>query len=88
MAWQTDKKIMNYTSYTAIVFTFHHLSAIMAVFLALLLTGIMYWLFIRRKSHRALVFTLAFIVALLIGASIAESIFQRSPFDFEMVSAG
>lgn len=79
---------MNYTAYTAIIFTFHHVSAALSLALAFIFSALVYWLFIRRKKYWKLSLALTFLASLIVGIMLAEEVFQRRPVTIELVSAG
>ncbi|HXW53623.1 MAG TPA: hypothetical protein VEL47_05925 [Myxococcota bacterium] len=79
---------MNYTAFTAIIFTIHHLSAILSVVFAIILSVLVYWLFIRRRRHQALAVAITFVVSLIIAAALADKLLIQQPFEIEVVSAG
>jgi hypothetical protein len=54
--------------------------------IAVVLTSLMYWLIIKRKSHRLLMVTLTFLVMAVVGGWIAEDLFNRKPLDLEIVN--
>lgn len=79
---------MNYTAYTAVIFTFHHLSALTTVILGSLFGLIIYFLFIRKRHHRLLAFSIIFLMALFLSSFLAEKILHRKPLSIEIVQAG
>jgi Na+/phosphate symporter len=79
---------MNYTAFTALIITFHHMAAITALILALCMSAMVFLLFIKRKKHRRIAILITFLASLIIGAQVAEEIFQRRPLSLEVVQAG
>lgn len=79
---------MNYTSFTALIITFHHMSAMVALILALLVSGILYGVLIRKRKNRFLWLTITFLVASVICAALAEEMFLKAPVSIEIVQAG
>jgi Na+/phosphate symporter len=79
---------MNITSYTAMIITFHHLSATACLILAIIFSGLIYWLFIKRRKNRFLAVILTFLVSIILGATITAKIFHKQPVSFEIVHAG
>lgn len=79
---------MNYTAFTAVIITVHHLAAGVSFFTALILTAIIYGLFIRKRKSRLIAVIITFLVALILGASLAEEMYNRKPLGIEIVNAG
>ncbi len=79
---------MNYTAFTALIVTFHHLAAITALILALCMSAMVFLLFIKRKKYRAIAIFITFVVSLVIGAQLAGEIFEHQAISLEVVQAG
>lgn len=79
---------MNYTAYTAVIFTFHHMSAALTLVLASIFSALVYWLFIKGRKYWHIALALTFFAALFAGAMLSEEVFQRTPISIEVVRAG
>jgi hypothetical protein len=79
---------MNYTSFTAFIITIHHMSAILALIIAMIFSAIIYGVLIRKRKNRVLIMVIIFLVSLIIGTALAEEMLQKQPVSIETVQVG
>lgn len=81
--------MMNYTAYTAVIFTINHLTAAVAIFLALL-SWLLIYAFVLKwiTTSRKLGILFGIVVSLVLGALVATTLFDIKPISIEFVSAG
>ncbi len=79
---------MTYMAFTAFIVTVHHLSTMLALIVAAILSVIAYWFFARGRKHRVLIALVGCLVSFVLGVLFAETLFQRAPLSLEIVQAG
>lgn len=79
---------MNYTAFTAVIFTFHNLSTAAACIFALIFSAIFYGIFLRKTKHRLVFFFLALIVFFIVGLILAGEFFRKNTITVEIIQAG
>jgi TctA family transporter len=79
---------MNSTSVTALIITFHNISAVGALTLALILTLTIFLLFFRKTGRPKTLALVIFAVSFTLGLMLFSKTFKRSPVGVEWVRAG
>jgi uncharacterized protein YybS (DUF2232 family) len=82
------KPAMTYTALTAIVITFHNLSALSAVIITLILSTIIFLLFLRKSRRPFLGLCITIIITSFLSFILAEKFYHKNPVAFELVQAG
>jgi hypothetical protein len=76
---------MSYTAYTAFIITLHDLSALMALIIALILSAILYFIYVRKSTNRVLLLTIIFLASFVLGSYVAQKLLLQTPIKFEIV---
>lgn len=82
------KKAMNLTSLTALILTFHNVAALLMLIIALLISLLSYFIFLRRLPHKGQSLLLVLLLSLVIGWLLSERFFSEKPIKFELVRVG
>ncbi len=76
---------MSYTAYTALIITFHHLSIVLCLIIAVIICVLIYLALVRHRVHRLRIMSVVLVIALGIGYYSADQVFKRAPLGFEVV---